>query len=238
MKKLSTVIKSIDIGNNIEIDRKSVCSRLGYKNDVEPSARIALLLDEYLVSARRLIEPSYSYVIMDIGLVLGSRMLVHGSGGLTSNPIMFESEAIARVLKRCDKAALFVSTIGSQLEDIVGRLADDGLIVQAYVLDAIGSNAAEKLADLVESEIEEISSAQGFCISRRFSPGHCDWDISQQRGVFRAMGVDSAGVNLTENYLMVPQKSISGIIGIGSCNSVNTYNPCETCNKRNCPGRR
>jgi hypothetical protein len=238
VNELPTVIKSIDIGNVIKIDKKGVCSHLGYKNDVEPSARISSLLDEYIVSARRLIEPLYSYVIMDIGLVLGPRVLIHGSGGLTSNPIIFESEAIARLLERCDKVALFVSTISSQLEDMVCWLANEGLIVEAYVLDAIGSNAAEKLAGLVESEVEKVSGAQGFCISRRFSPGHCDWDISQQRGVFRAVGVDTAGVNLTESYLMIPQKSISGIIGIGPCGSVSSYNPCEPCNKRNCPWRR
>ncbi|GAH91002.1 unnamed protein product, partial [marine sediment metagenome] len=53
--------------------------------------------------------------------------------------------------------------------------------------------------------------------SRRLSPGYCDWKIDQQKMVFRAMKDDSAGVRLTEECLMLPQKSISGIIGIGQC---------------------
>jgi hypothetical protein len=218
----------IDIG----IDRRSVCRYLGYKADVEPSARIASLLDEYIERARHLIEPSYSYIINDINRVEGSRASVKGR-------IVFKSEVIARLLKRCEKVAVFILTIGSRLEETVGWLADDGLIVEAYVLDAIGSSVAESLADVVQSKIGDLAQAQGLCISRRFSPGYCDWDINQQRVLFRAMDGDSSGVCLSEECMMMPQKSISGIIGIGLCDQgVESYNPCETCNKRNCLGRR
>ncbi|MFC1995291.1 vitamin B12 dependent-methionine synthase activation domain-containing protein [Chloroflexota bacterium] len=76
-------------------------------------------------------------------------------------------------------------------------------------------------------------------MSRRFSPGYCDWELSQQKMVFRAMNGDFAGIRLTEECLMVPQKSISGIMGLGTCDSnIENYNPCVTCKERDCPGRR
>jgi len=216
----------------IDIDRGSVCRYLGYRADVEPSARIASLLDEHIERAQHLIEPSYSYVISDINRVGGSRAFV-------KSRVVFESEVIARLLERCEKVAVFILTIGSRLEETVGSLAENGLIVEAYVLDAIGSSLTESLADLVQNKIGDVARAQGLCISRRFSPGYCDWDISQQGMVFRAMDGDSSGVCLSEEHMMVPQKSISGIIGIGLCDrGVESYNPCKTCNKRNCPGRR
>jgi hypothetical protein len=43
---------------------------------------------------------------------------------------------------------------------------------------------------------------------------------------------------LTDSYLMLPRKSVSGIIGIGCGAGVKDYNPCRTCDKRGCPGRR
>ena len=217
---------------NVDIDRRSVCRYLGYKADVEPSARIASLLDQYMERARHLIEPSYSYIISDIDRVEVSRALIKGR-------IVFKSEVIARLLERCEKVAVFILTIGDRLEETIGRLADDGLIVEAYVLDAIGSSVAESLADVVQSKIGDLARAQGLCISRRFSPGYCDWDINQQRVLFRAIDGDSSRVYLSEECMMMPQKSISGIIGIGLRDQgVESYNPCETCNKRNCPGRR
>lgn len=217
---------------DIDIDRRSVCRFLGYTVDVDPSARISSLLDEYIEKTQHLIKPSYSYLIKDIEKVEGSRSFIKG-------PIVFESEAIARMLERCEKIAVFILTIGSRLEETVGQLADNNLIVEAYVLDAIGSSAADSLADLVQDKTRDEARDHGLCISRRFSPGYCDWDISQQEMVFPALNGDSSGVFLSEEFMMTPQKSISGIIGIGLCDSgVDSYNPCKTCSKRNCPGRR
>lgn len=225
-----TMAKSSRI--DIDIDRRSVCRYLGYTVDVDPSARISSLLDEYIERTRHLIEPSYSYLIKDIESVEGSRSFIKG-------PVVFESEAITRLLERCKRVAVFILTIGSRLEETVGQLADDNLIVEAYILDAIGSSVAESLADLVQEKIRNEARAQGLCISRRFSPGYCDWDISQQEMVFSALDGDSSGVFLSEEFMMTPQKSISGIIGIGLCDSdMDSFNPCITCNKRNCPGRR
>jgi hypothetical protein len=112
-------------------------------------------------------------------------------------------------------------------------------IVQATVLDAIGSVAAEEVAEFVQGKVREIADDQGLAISQRFSPGYCDWDIGQQRRLFWAVGGDSMGIHLTDGCLMIPRKSISGIIGIGPRDgSVDNYNPCRTCDKHNCPGRR
>jgi len=217
---------------DIDIDRRSVCRYLGYAVDVDPSARISSLLNEYIEKTRHLIEPSYSYLIKDIERVEGSRSFIKG-------PVVFESEAIARLLERCEKIAVFILTIGSRLEETVGQLADDNLIVEAYVLDTIGSSVAESLADLLQEKIRDEAHSNGLCISRRFSPGYCDWDISQQEMVFPALNGVSSGVFLSDEFMMTPQKSISGIIGIGLCDSgMDSFNPCKTCNKRNCPGRR
>ncbi len=183
-------------------------------------------------NAHYLIEPSYSYVIRDIEWARGSIVFIEDS-------IIFKSQVIAQLLEQCEKVAVFLVTIGKHLEETACRLAKDGLILQATVLDAIGSDAVERVADFVQGRMREAASAYGLVTSRRFSPGYCDWDIGQQRMLFWAMNGDAAGIHLTSECLMIPQKSISGIIGIGSCkSSVESYNPCGTCDKHDCVGRR
>ncbi len=224
-------INNIEI-NNIEINRKQVCYYVGYSADYKLPARILSLVDEYVEHAHQLIEPSYSCVIRDIKLVQGSRVIIEGS-------IAFRSEVIARLLEQCHKVAVFLVTIGKHLEETVYRLAEDGLILQSTVLDAIGSVAADKVADFVQGRIREVANDQGLVISQRFSPGYCDWDIGQQKMLFWAVNGDSMGIRLTEGCLMIPRKSVSGVIGIGSSNSnVENYNLCKTCNKYDCQGRR
>lgn len=226
---------SMLITNNrvdIKINKKQVSRYIGYSADYKPPARISSLVDEYIEHAYQLIDPSYSHVIRDIEWVWGSSVFIEGS-------IIFEGQVIAQLLAQCHKVVVFLVTIGKHLEETVCRLAEDGLIVQSAVLDAIGSVAVERVADFAQGRIGEVASGQGLVISPRFSPGYCDWDIEQQEMLFRAVDSDSAGIRLTEGHLMIPRKSISGIIGIGPSNGgVENYNPCKTCDRHDCRSRR
>lgn len=219
------------IRNELDVDTEQVLLHMGYGSDDVPSARIETLVKEYAENLCHLIEPSYSYVIREVGEVRGSRAFIEGS-------VSFRSQVVARLLEDCPRVALFVLSIGGRLEEAVRQLSKDGLVVQAAVLDATGSGAVEALAKVVEDIIAAEAAADGSGISRRFSPGYCDWKVSQQKMLFRAMGGDTDGVRLTSGCLMIPQKSISGLIGIGPRDRVESYNPCLTCNKTDCVGRR
>jgi hypothetical protein len=219
------------IRNEFDIDTEQVLKSMGYGTKGVPSARVESLVKEYADNICHLIEPSYSYFIRDVNSVRGSRVFIEGS-------ITFRSNVIARLLEDCQKVAVFVLTVGGRLSELVRQLSKDGLMVQAAVLDAIGSDAAETLAHVVQDIVAQEAEAEGMGISQRFSPGYCDWRVSQQKMVFRAMGSKTAGVRLTDGCLMIPQKSISGIIGIGPADKVESYNPCLTCNKSDCEGRR
>ncbi len=221
----------IAIRNLLDIDSLQVLHNLGYGANSELPPRMSSLVDEYISHANELIEPMYSHTIRDVEWVQGNISFVE-------DQVIFKSQVIARLLASCEQVAIFVLTIGNQLEEMVGHLAREGLVLQATVLDAIGSAAVEELADFIQGRIAELSGEQGRCISRRFSPGYCDWNIGQQRMLFRAMGADHAGVRLNEKCLMLPQKSVSGIIGIGPCGTVDRYNPCSTCDQHDCIGRR
>lgn len=216
----------------INIDEQQVFSHFGYSDDYEPSVRIKSLVNDYIENYHNLIDFSYSYITRDIESVQENHVNLE-------NSITLESKVISRLLKRCETVAIFVLTIGNHLEEMVAYLAEHGLVLQATVLDAIGSGTAEKLANSVEGRIRESAISRGFVISRRFSPGYCDWDVNQQEMIFKAMLEDTAGVRLTEACLMLPRKSISGIIGIGrKNNNIENYNPCKSCLAADCPGRR
>jgi hypothetical protein len=105
------------------------------------------------------------------------------------------------------------------------------------VLDAVGSEAVEEVTCLLEGRLRERAMAGDAKISLRYSPGYCDWDITQQKALFRAFDGNSLRVKLTEGCLMIPRKSVSGIIGIGLDHSI-TLSPCLSCNKKDCPSRR
>jgi hypothetical protein len=171
-------------------------------------------------------------VIRDVLFLQGSRVFVEG-------PVVFESEIVASLLGRCRSVAVLVATIGGHLEEMSCNLAQDGLMLQASVLDAIGSVAVEGLADMVQRAIAYRVGASGYVTSGRFSPGYCDWDIGQQLMVFRAVDRDATEIRLTDDCLMIPRKSLSGIIGVGLAESgVGDFDPCRTCDRQGCEWRR
>ena len=69
------------------------------------------------------------------------------------------------------------------------------------------------------------------------SPGSLeDWPIAEQTKLFSIFGDTESlvGVRLTESLLMVPRKSISGIL----FPSEEGFIACRLCERERCPGRR
>jgi hypothetical protein len=225
-------MRSVNARIGVKLARRQVVRALGYVGRRQPPAVVSSLVDEYLKGEGQLIDARYWYGLEDVTVVEGLTSVIRDS-------VAFESRVVAGLLERCSKIIVFLTTIGGELEAEVRSLAEDGSLVHAYVLDAMGSIAAEQVASHVETAAAEMARAEGLVASRRFSPGYCDWNITQQKSLFRLAEADSIGVSLSELNLMIPRKSVSGIIGLGSSRSgVETYNPCLDCARKDCPGRR
>jgi hypothetical protein len=216
----------------IEVDKRYLLQSIGYNDQCSPPPRTMSLIEDYVEKAHQLIDVSHAFIVKDIEGVWGNSVFIEDF-------IVFESTVIAQLLRHCSGVAVFVATIGDRLEGMVSELSDDAFTLKATLLDAIGSHAVECVVGLVENTVAEMAASQGLVSSRRFSPGYCDWQIGEQRAVFKAMNGASPRVVLTDDCLMLPRKSISGIIGLGSRNdAIDTYNPCISCDKKDCVGRR
>jgi len=212
----------------VEIDTIDVYRYLGYESEQYPRPGVLSLVESQIYEAYAFIKPAAYYTIKPITSVENSKIAVDG--------LLFTSRNLARVFSSCSQAAIFVVTIGKALEKKVAQLTKEGLILKASVLDAVGSVAVEKVANWLENMIRSIAAENGDKVGWRYSPGYCDWDITQQKELFGGLDGKSIGVNLTSTYLMVPRKSISGIIGMGK--SCNTFSACRFCSRKNCPHRR
>jgi hypothetical protein len=218
--------------NEIDIDKDHLLIRIGGSDEYEPSPRLESLVDDYIDNYQDFLSPAYSFLTRDIKSVTRDKIKVEGN-------ITLKSKVLANLLKNCQKVAAFALTIGPYLEEMVAYLANKNTVLQATVLDAIGSAAAEQLAGSIQEKIKGQAAEEGLAISRRFSPGYCDWPVKEQEKVFRLLGTDTAGIRLNKSSLMTPQKSVSGVIGIGlPGRGIEEYNPCITCLKKDCPGRR
>ena len=136
-------------------------------------------------------------------------------------------------IKGSEYLALFTCTAGQLFTDLSSRYNQAGDYFEAYVADTIGSLTVEKAMDKIQAQLETEMKAEGLGITNRYSPGYCNWPVSGQRELFKAMGEIPVGVSLTESCLMLPIKSVSGIIGIGHNVKKRDY-ACDICKNKDC----
>ncbi len=125
-----------------------------------------------------------------------------------------------------------LATIGNSLSGEASRLMETGKTSKAVVLDAIGTEAIVQVSYKLQDAIKEIAKANGCQAAIRYSPGYCDWHLSQQKVLFQTIDSASVGVRLTESCLMIPLKSVSGTIGIGKFETTKPPPCLAVCDKR------
>ena len=123
---------------------------------------------------------------------------------------------ITRQLRGSESFAFFAATAGTGFEKFQHTLQQEGDMVKVYIADAIGSIIADKTADCMEIALDEYIHDRGWRHTNRFSPGYCGWHVSEQKKLFPLFpSAEPCGIRLTDSSLMLPIKSVSGVIGLG-----------------------
>jgi hypothetical protein len=215
----------------LAIDPDEVLRFQGYKRGRDvPGADVRALFDEALAEGRRLMRP---------------RAVVRWAPVTRQEPDLLEVDGepltIPRIAARwgpVERAAVAVCTIGEALERRVGELWEARELPLASMLDSVGSGAVESLAEYVN----DVLCQQGLPdlkVTNRISPGYADWDVRDQRRLFRLCPGDAIGVALNEACVMTPGKSISLLVGAGPAARVDHYfSQCARCWMRDCAYRR
>lgn len=179
-----------------------------------------------------LIKPRLHYRIQNIDT--HGRGFVSVKGGPT-----FKSPKLSRTLKDSDEIVCFIATIGNAIEDEIIRLMGKKRLSEAYILDAMGSVFVESMVERFHQRMETKYTGETKRVTLRFSPGYCDWPITEQKKLFTLFDSEFVGVELMDSCLMQPRKSISGVFGLTpNGNQKVSYNPCLECKKTDCMARR
>ncbi len=151
------------------------------------------------------------------------------------------NSSIVELLKGVKFLIIGIVTIGGVLEDKVAELFNKGEYSRAIALDAAGTVAAKYLRNYLNSTVCQEARKQNLSTTKFFSPGSPDWDISQQEIIFQLIPAQKIGVRLTDSFMMIPQKSLSWLIGLGD-NLVIPFqeegHSCKICQAENCQFRK
>ena len=144
----------------------------------------------------------------------------------------FSSRVLRVNLEKAHRVFPFVATCGREMKVWADTHTD---MLQRFWADAIMEQALFAAIQELDRRLEE-----------RYQPGPLssmnpgsleDWPITQQRALFDLFGDTRAhiGVELTESMLMIPAKSVSGVLFPSQEGFVAS---CQLCPREVCPNRR
>lgn len=219
----------IDIGE-IVIDKAEIGFSLGYSDGNIPD-HFSEMIDEIIESIPQYCSIKAGYVLADVNIPTGR------SDGLNIGGKFFKLDKIVTgQLKKSERAALFLCSLGQDLESWSKKLLKAGEIMLSYIVDVAASVTAESVTNLLHDRIKDDMMRTGMKITNRYSPGYCNWSVSEQHLLFSFFPENFCGVKLTESALMVPIKSVSGIVGIGRDVKWKEY-ICDRCGVKDCTYR-
>ena len=215
----------------LAIDPGEVLRFQGYKQGRDvPSPEVRALFDEAMAEGRRLMAPRV--------VARWARVTRRSADDLEADG---ESLAIPSIGPRwgaVEHVAAAVCTIGEALERRVSALWEARELPLASMLDSVGSGAVESLAEYVNDLLCQ-QGLPSLRVTNRISPGYGEWDVAEQRRLFRLCPGDAIGVTLNEACVMTPGKSISLLVGAGPDARVDHYfSQCARCWMRDCAYRR
>lgn len=154
-----------------------------------------------------------------------------GEDHVVIDGITLKSRVLRVNLDQAHRVFPFVATCGRELDDWSNSIPD---MLRRYWAEMIKEMALRCAIKAIYDHIVE-NYRPGK--TSRMNPGSlADWPIEEQRSLFSVLGntEETTGVQLTDSLLMIPTRSVSGLIFPTEV----SFESCQLCPREKCPGRR
>ena len=183
-----------------------VIRRLGYKRGSEPEGETKKLIDELSAETRLLAQPKGIYAVRNVSFSKNNVVI--------EPDFVIKSNSLYKVMANSHTMVFMAVTIG---KDICDRrdyyLNSTGEVTKGVILDAICSETVEETMQNLHDKIKQAGLQKGFNTTMRYSPGYNDFELSHQADINRILNLNTIGVQVTDYYLLDPEKSITALTG-------------------------
>ena len=214
-----------------DINRNEIYRLAGIKsNNKKLLPKLEQIIDEKIFQAQNLMVPKALYIINDVAEVDDENIYF-------KNKNQIRVKTFRKNISSIEKMAIALCTIGNIIDEEIYFLNNKGSYTEALILDIIGSVAVEDIANKINFLVCERAEYMGLQTSQRFSPGYGNFDLSEQKNIFKMLNAGEIDVSLTKSLMMVPKKSISFCVYLGKLKK-DMPKQCTICGLVNCEFRR
>lgn len=195
---------------HVEVPGKAVYRRLGYREGMtELSSGQKDGVERAMAEGAALVELQ--------GSALAIPVAAHASGEIfLATGDVLRSEKLSRLFEGAAEVLFMGATAGRGVVDEIARNTSAGDLSRAVVLDAVASEMTDKALDWIAEYVGGMLRREGKVLSpRRFSAGYGDFGLEHQRLMHARLKLSALGVELTPSCVLVPEKSVTAVAGIG-----------------------
>jgi hypothetical protein len=210
------VIDDIAFAPDVEGLKKTLLIEAGSEDERD--------FDRMLAQARSIARPKVLFAQAFVEPAAPDRTMIDG--------LEFRSRVLALNLEGKHRVVVFALTGGREIETWAESYASDPL--SSYWSDSICEAALRCASERFDLTMV---NTMGFEKASTMSPGSLeDWPMSEQIPLFSLLGDTrkAIGLELTDSLLMLPRKSVSGILFPVQ----ERFESCQLCPRENCPNRR
>ncbi len=189
--------------------RKSlIYTRLGYEKKntlLEPERRKQM--DRWIREAELLCNVTVIY--KKVCIKVNDRCVIIPEG------ITLESTSLAKLLGNSEEAVIMASTGGYDIMNQIQRLQDMDEMARALVYDTAASEITDAGLDWLMAYLKQQLTREGQTLTHmRYSPGYGDLKLYNQIVFYNQLELGKAGVKITPKYMLIPEKTVTAIVGI------------------------
>ncbi len=195
------------------MNRKETLRYLGYGKQ-QPTEDILDILEECEIELKEIMQPDYTFLTTKIQRTKEGILTQQGGILLTGNSIL-------KHLAGCDRAVLNCCTLGKAVDDKIEEVQKKDML-KALLLDATANAVIEEVRRFVEDLVAKNYPSDE--VIWQFGVGYGDLPLSLQPKLLELLQTkEKIGVCVNSRLLLIPLKSVSGIMGLRKKNCGDIY---------------
>ncbi len=196
----------------LEVPRTRIYRRLGYRRGVtEITDKRAAEVEKYISEALNLIRLRGTGRRLPLQDKNEAQIVL---GGGTGDEVL-QSRRLSRFFGECQEAVLMGATAGHEIMAAIAEDTDGGHLTRGVVLDATASEMVDAALDWIMSYFARVLRRERKALTeKRFSAGYGDFQLENQQTMFRLLELERIEVQITETFLLVPEKSVTALAGV------------------------
>jgi hypothetical protein len=197
--------------NGIKVEQpvKQIYRRLGFNNHLtELDEKQKKKIDSVIAGAFAYCDLSGAFIRETVKYKDDARIELESG-------LIWESRDLSKFMDGIDEIYLIGATAGKGIIEFRDSFLNKDEIYDPVIIDAVGSEVVEACIEWIHDFIGKKIMIEGKkAMKRRFSPGYGDLSLEYQAGICEILEIDRIGVTLSPNHVLIPEKSVTAIIGI------------------------